>query len=103
MGGHGRTRVVNGFGFKKAAVGGGKRIAVVTNGMALRGVILSVRLVIVGAASMERLLRPRGRSAGRGAVNATVPEKKRLGTVERVVGAASTEGLLRPRGRSAGR
>ena len=104
---NGRTFVVNGYGFNKAAVGGGRLAVVATNGTALPGasahpfrhshriagggrfpVRLSVvarrrhlhhllPLLSVGAASTDRSSRPTGRIDGREAVDATVPEKKR--------------------------
>ena len=102
--------------------GGGNRIVVVTNGMALRDITLRVRLghrlagggrfpvvrsvrhrhrLRVGAVSTERSSRLPRRNAGRGAVSATVPEKKHSGIVN-LAGAASTDSSTRRPRRIAG-
>src|ERR1019366_3075250 len=128
---NGRTFVVNGYGFNKAAVGGGRLAVVVTNGTALPtanippfrhshriagGGRFSVRLIVVarrhllrhhlllnvGAASTESSFRRPRRNAGNGVANATVPEKKRSSIVKSV-GAASTDRSSRPTGRIAAR
>ena len=109
--------VVNGYGFNKAAVGGGRPAVVVTNGTAFPAasalrfrhshriagggrfpVSLNVvarrhfrrhhLLLSVGAASTDRSSRPPWRFAGRRVVNATVRKKKRSRIAKRSVGAA---------------
>ena len=61
MEGNGRTFVVNGFGSKKAAAGGGRPVAVATNGMALRAITLRVRHShrIAGGGRFPVRLKPR--------------------------------------------
>jgi len=121
----GATLVVNGLGLKTVAAGRGTRVAIVTRGMALPGIIRRVRLsrriafgghcrvrliaaarrrprhlTTVGAASTGLFISCLLANANSEVVSATVREKKRSGTVN-LVGAALTEKLCRPLGRTA--
>ena len=106
MAARGRTIAVNGFGLKVA--GGGKRAAVVINGMALRDITLRARLArrlaggghfpvrligLVGVALMGISSRPARSIVRREVVSATVLQKKRSEIVSRIisVGAVSME------------
>ena len=100
-----------------AAVGGGKKVAVVTSGMVLPAVIRrarprirhvgsgrfrvrrqfivqrrrQLRRVYVGAASMARLFKSRPKNVANAKVNVTRREKKRSDTAKISAGVASTD------------
>jgi hypothetical protein len=127
MAGGGAILVVSGFGRRRGEDGRGKRVAILTRGMALPDLTRLARLnrriaggglcrarptaaatihrllpVIGTAVSMDGLSGPPRRSARRRVVNGTIPRKRRS-RIANLGGRALTEKLSRPRGPNARR